>query len=179
MFFIEGSIDHSLLWCSGSPFHAAYAQPCQFLTPEEKAVALRRMKQDSHGAEKEIVDEEHFNWHWVCMALLNITQYVILCDGMVLPSHTSLCNCIAGGHRISSKIADLPNRAFLSSSQPALGYTATKAQLFTVPPNRVAFCCVLITAAFSDKFKMRGQFMIGVSLLAIIGYVHTARCEEG
>jgi hypothetical protein len=35
----------------------------------------------------------------------------------------------------------------------------------------VAFCCVLITAAFSDKYKMRGPFIIGGSLLAIIGYI--------
>lgn len=44
---------------------------------------------------------------------------------------------------------------FLPTIIQTLGYTSTKAQLYTVPPNVVAFSCVLLTAAFSDHFKMR------------------------
>lgn len=70
IFFIEGLITVcfgvlALFFMPHTPSHA------EFLTPEEKVVALRRMKQDSHGAEKDIVDEEHFNWHWVRMAVLS------------------------------------------------------------------------------------------------------------
>ena len=43
-----------------------------FLTPEETIVALSRMKQDAHGATSaDEVDQEHFSWHWVRMAILN------------------------------------------------------------------------------------------------------------
>lgn len=59
---------------------------------------------------------------------------------------------------------------FLPTIIKSLGYTATVAQLFTVPPNMCAFFVVLITAGFSDRFKMRGPFMIGGCLVAIIGY---------
>ncbi len=52
----------------------------------------------------------------------------------------------------------------------ALGYTATIAQLFTVPPNLAAFFLVLVSAGFSDRLRARGPFMLGGCLLAIIGY---------
>ena len=43
-----------------------------FLSHEEKTVALHRMKLDAHGAtDTEDVGEERFHWHWVKMALLS------------------------------------------------------------------------------------------------------------
>jgi hypothetical protein len=59
---------------------------------------------------------------------------------------------------------------FLLAIIQALGYTSTNARLFTVPPNAVVFCSVLLMALFSDRFKMRGHFMLGGCLLGIIGY---------
>lgn len=47
-----------------------------FLTPHEKEVAQRRLKEDYQGAEREEVDEEHFNWHWVRMAILNPNTWI-------------------------------------------------------------------------------------------------------
>jgi hypothetical protein len=43
----------------------------KFLMPQEREVASLRMKHDSHGAEEEIVDDEHLIWHWVRMAILS------------------------------------------------------------------------------------------------------------
>jgi len=41
----------------------------KFLTEEERALAMVRMKMDSHGATQEAdVNREHFDWHWVRMA---------------------------------------------------------------------------------------------------------------
>jgi hypothetical protein len=59
---------------------------------------------------------------------------------------------------------------FLPAIIQALGYTSTKARLFTVPLNAVVFCSVPLMALFSDRFKMRGPFMLGGCLLGIIGY---------
>ena len=43
----------------------------KFLTEEERIVAMQRMKMDYHGATAvEDVNDEHFQWHWVRMALL-------------------------------------------------------------------------------------------------------------
>lgn len=52
-----------------------------------------------------------------------------------------------------------------------MGYHATTAQLFTVPPNMAAFFTVLITAYYSDKLKSRGYFIIAGAILAIGGYI--------
>lgn len=41
----------------------------KFLSEEERTHALRRMKQDAHGATSELdVKRERFNWHWMRMA---------------------------------------------------------------------------------------------------------------
>lgn len=60
---------------------------------------------------------------------------------------------------------------FLPTIIKALGYTSTKAQLFTVPPNMCAFFLVLITAGLSDRARARGPFMIGGCVVAIAGYI--------
>lgn len=44
----------------------------KFLTEEERVVAVRRMRSDAHGATSEdLVEQEHFKWHWVRMAFLS------------------------------------------------------------------------------------------------------------
>lgn len=71
IFFIEGIITVcfgvlALCFMPHTPLHS------KFLTEEERDVALRRMRLDSHGATiQNSVDEERFDWHWVRMALLN------------------------------------------------------------------------------------------------------------
>lgn len=51
-----------------------------------------------------------------------------------------------------------------------LGYTATKAQLYSVPPY-VCACCVAIAVAFaSDKTNRRGIYLAGFTFLAIAGF---------
>jgi sugar phosphate permease len=75
IFFIEGAMTVcfgilALFFMPHAPSQAS------FLTPYEKEVALRRMKEDSHGAEPEEVDKEHFNWHWVRIAILNLNTWI-------------------------------------------------------------------------------------------------------
>ena len=66
----------------------------KFLTDEERIVALHRMKQDAHGATtEEDVGQEHFNWHWVRMALLS--PNTIFCSMawffLLIPLYVSVC----------------------------------------------------------------------------------------
>lgn len=69
IFFIEGimTVVYGLMamyFLPDTPNHAG------FLTPEEKVVAMARLRQDSHGSVTEDdVDKEKFDWHWVKMAL--------------------------------------------------------------------------------------------------------------
>jgi hypothetical protein len=60
---------------------------------------------------------------------------------------------------------------FLPSIIKGFGYTAIKAQLFTVPPNFLAFLSVIAFAWTSDKIKMRGPLILAGLTLAAIGYI--------
>lgn len=65
----------------------------KFLTEEEREVALHRMKMDAHGATNvEDVNEEHFNWHWVKMAVF--APQTLLCSlawfFLLVPLYVSL-----------------------------------------------------------------------------------------
>ena len=52
-----------------------------------------------------------------------------------------------------------------------MGYKATTAQLFTVPPNFLAFMVVVAAAWISDRIKMRGPCITVGLLIGLIGYI--------
>lgn len=60
---------------------------------------------------------------------------------------------------------------FLPSIISGLGYQRVTAQLFTVPPNFLAFLVVLIASWISDRIKMRGPLIFTGLLIAAIGYI--------
>ena len=60
---------------------------------------------------------------------------------------------------------------FLPTIIKGMGYSDVTAQLFTVPPNFLAFLVVLATSFISDKIKMRGPLIFGLFLFAAIGYI--------
>lgn len=127
----------------------------KFLMPQEREVASLRMKHDSHGAEEEIVDDEHLSLHWVRMAILSPNTWFcsLAWFFLLIPIRSSNYD-----EHVCAAFANLKAQRFslfLPTIIQTLGYTTTKAQLYTVPPNVVAFSCVLLTAAFSDHFKMR------------------------
>jgi MFS family permease len=130
-----------------SPAHA------KFLTPEERQAALNRLKLDSHGAAAENADVESFSWHWVRLAILNWNTFLLSLNffAIITPIYSY--------------------SLFLPTIIKALGYTSVKAQLFTVPPNFLAFFSVLLVGHFSDRYRMRGPFMIAGCTLAIGGYI--------
>lgn len=51
-----------------------------------------------------------------------------------------------------------------------MGYTSTTAQLLTAPPNMTGFVSVIFCSYLSDRFKVRGPFIAGGTVLGIIGY---------
>ena len=189
IFFIEGIVT-VLFGITAFFFMPHTPAEAKFLTNEERAVALHRMKADAHGAtSEEDVNLERFNWHWVRIVTQNMDTDTNRSQVRMalLNANTWFC-CLAWFFLL---IPLYSFSLFLPTIIKALGYTATTAQLLTVPPNfgelrprihllydRVAyhnsiaaFCLVLITSTFSDKFKARGPFMIAGCVLAIAGYV--------
>ena len=60
---------------------------------------------------------------------------------------------------------------FLPSIIEGMGYEDTTAQLFTVPPNFLAFLVVIGVSFLSDRIKMRGPLIISGFTIAAIGYI--------
>ena len=60
---------------------------------------------------------------------------------------------------------------FLPTIIKGLGYSRVTAQLFTVPPNFLAFLSVLAFAWTSDRIKMRGPLIAIALVLASVGYI--------
>jgi hypothetical protein len=60
---------------------------------------------------------------------------------------------------------------FLPTIIEALGYSDVTAQLFTVPPNFLAFLVVVGTSFLSDRIKMRGPLIMVGFTVAAIGYI--------
>lgn len=71
IFFIEGII--TVCFASLAFFFMpSTPADAKFLSDEERKVALARMKIDAHGStDKEDVNMEEFDWHWVKMALMS------------------------------------------------------------------------------------------------------------
>ena len=60
---------------------------------------------------------------------------------------------------------------FLPTIIKGMGYSNVTAQLFTVPPNFLAFLVVLAASWLSDRLKMRGPLIAVLFTVAAIGYI--------
>lgn len=152
IFFVEGAITivFGILTMFFLPHDPASAK---FLSAEEKDGALARMRLDSHGAAvADEVSQESFSWHWVKRAMFNWNTWLLSLNffAIITPIYSY--------------------SLFLPTIIKSLGYTAVNANLLSVPPNMAAFFTVLITGYLSDKFKMRGPFMIVGVIISMAGY---------
>ncbi|KAI0166276.1 MFS transporter-like protein [Xylariaceae sp. FL1272] len=149
IFFIEGIVT-TLFGIVCFFFMPHTPADAKFLTEEERALALARMKDDSHGAtQSSDVNLEKFDWHWVRMAFA-APQLWLSCLSwffLLIPLYSF--------------------SLFLPTIIKGLGYQDTTAQLFTVPPNVAAVFSVLLVTRISDSIKARGPLM----LIAIAGYI--------
>jgi len=59
---------------------------------------------------------------------------------------------------------------FLPTIIHSLGYSAANAQLLSIPPYVVACIFTILTGYISDKLNLRGPFLVGGAIVAIIGY---------
>jgi MFS family permease len=52
-----------------------------------------------------------------------------------------------------------------------LGYSAARAQLLTVPPFVAGCIATIIVGILSDRYNLRGPFIVGGSFVSLIGYI--------
>ncbi|KIE00143.1 MFS transporter, partial [Metarhizium majus ARSEF 297] len=125
-----------------------YPQTSSWLTPEERAFAVKRLGPyapsmgdkhwDSDVAKKTLIDP----WFWLFAA-----QYFLMANSLN-----------AFGYFAPTIVA-------------ALGYKGYEAQLLTVPPNVVAMVIVIGTCIHSDKTKERSRHILGALGFLATGYL--------
>jgi sugar phosphate permease len=120
---------------------------CKFLTERERLIAAERLIRESKSDPDEKVTMEH-----VKRAVFNIHNYT----------------CAFGFFFINITVQGLS--LFMPTLLFDLGWTATKAQLLTVPPY-VGACLIAIFIAYvSDRTRKRGLWLAIFSVSAIIGF---------
>jgi len=127
-----------------------------FLTAEERRVASARLIADKplglDPAGNTILVHEPFEWHRVLQAVFSIKTWL-----SALAYFAILTALYSFG-------------LFIPTIVQGLGYTAVRAQLFTVPPYAVAAVLTVVAAYISDRIPARGPIMLAFLPLSIAGY---------
>jgi len=135
-----------------------FPDTAKFLTEAERAWAVHRLKyQGSKRSGRLVAEADRFQWKFVVQALTDWQLYLCLFMywGIVCPLYgISL---------------------FLPTIISELGYTATVAQLLTIPIYLSATVCCILVCWFSDRAAKRGQprssYVFGPMLAILIGFI--------
>ena len=127
-----------------------------FLTNEERRVASARLIADKplglDAAGNTIIISEPFDWARVLQAVFSIKTWLSALSYLAI-----LTALYSFG-------------LFIPTIVEGLGYSAVRAQLFTVPPYAVAAVLTVIAAYLSDRIPSRGPIMLCFLPLSIAGY---------
>lgn len=131
-----------------------FPETAKFLTKEERAWVVHRLKyQGSQESGKLVAEEEGFKWRYVRDAFTDWQIYAALWMywGIVCPLYgTSL---------------------FLPSIVKELGYTSSTAQLLTVPIYITAAVLAVAVAYASDKNGQRSPYILGCMSAIAVGFI--------
>jgi MFS family permease len=141
-----------------------YPSTAKFLTAEEKTEISRRLEQDRSG----LADEFNIKYAWDAFKDWKIYAHMIskCSDHSQRASDTNMSPVTIGIYTPLYSFS-----LFLPTIVKTLGYADNKAQLMTVPPYVVACVCCISAGYFADKLQTRGVFMIGFTIVAILGFV--------
>ncbi|EEP79035.1 conserved hypothetical protein [Uncinocarpus reesii 1704] len=117
-----------------------------FRNEEERAVSIERMNRGQASEGHNVLIKRHI--------LSGFTDWKVYS-----------CAVIKMGHDASLATISV----FLPNIIKSLGYTNTQAQYMTIGPYLVAWVLMLSVCFLSDKLRMRGPFIIGATMVAIIG----------
>ncbi|KAG9192181.1 adenylosuccinate synthase [Alternaria panax] len=146
IFFFEGLF--TVLVGLAAPFLMPRSpEECWFLNERERMIATQRLVLRNGADENEKTEVHH-----VKRAVMNITNYF----------------CAFGFFFINITVQGIS--LFLPTILSDLGWTATKSQLYSVPPY-VCACLIAVAVAFiSDKTNRRGIYLAIFTIPAIAGF---------
>ncbi|KAF7966480.1 hypothetical protein HWV62_38164 [Athelia sp. TMB] len=124
-----------------------YPATAKFLTETERAHVVQMLQDDSRNA------ATHFDMKFVWQAMCDYHTYlqIGIYIGVLIPVYA-----------ISLFTPTIINE---------LGYSAANAQLLTVPPFAAGCIFTIAVGIISDKYKLRGPFVIGGAFVSLIGYI--------
>ncbi|KAH8587354.1 major facilitator superfamily domain-containing protein [Bisporella sp. PMI_857] len=146
IFIIEGILT---LVVAGGAYWIIVDSPTKasFLTDSEKQEVERRLKEDRRS----LADEFNTIYIWDALQDWKIWLHMLITIGVYTPLYSV--------------------SLFLPTIVRNMGYSKEHSQLMTVPPYVIA-CIITIGAGYmADRMETRGLFMLGFSLLAIVGWV--------
>ncbi|OLN92787.1 putative transporter C1683.12-like protein 14 [Colletotrichum chlorophyti] len=146
IFFFEGFVtvivgSFAPLWMPTGPATA------YFLDDRERAIAVERLQRE-HKADA----EEPVGLHHVKRAVMCINNYI----------------CAVGFFLVNITVQGIA--VFMPTILNDLGWTATRAQLYSVPPYVVACVTAVAVAYISDRTCRRGIYLAMLALVAVVGF---------
>ncbi|KZP27029.1 MFS general substrate transporter, partial [Athelia psychrophila] len=124
-----------------------YPATATFLSESEREHVVHMLKFDSLG------QSTHFDTKFVRQALGDYHTYLQI------------------GIYIGTIIPPAAIGLFMPTIIHELGYSAANTQLLTVPPFAAACISTIAIGIISDKYKLRGPFIIGGALVSLAGYI--------
>lgn len=146
IFFFEGIV--TMIVASSTLFYLPDTpDKCKFLSPRDRYIALERINREHKETEAEKIRPHH-----VYRAIFNINNIL----------------CALGFFFINVSVQSIS--LFLPTILNALGWTAIRSQLYSVPPYVVATFWAIFISWVSDFYKKRGYFILLNNAIAITGY---------
>lgn len=146
IFFFEGLLTIAI-GCVAPFIMPSSPDTCKQLTERERYIALERLRLEHKSDPNENVNKTH-----VKKAIFNVNNYV----------------CAGGFFCINITVQGLS--VFMPTVLNDLGWTATKAQLYSVPVYVSASAVAILIAFISDKTRLRGAYLAAFTFLGITGF---------
>ncbi|KAL2068974.1 hypothetical protein VTL71DRAFT_15312 [Oculimacula yallundae] len=121
---------------------------CKFLNTRDRYIALERINREHKESANEPTTPHHIK-----RAIFNINNLI----------------CALGFFSINVSVQSFS--LFLPTILVNLGWKALKTQFYSVPPYIVACVFAIFVARMSDVYKQRGIFIVGGTILSMIGYI--------
>ncbi|KAI9442627.1 MFS general substrate transporter [Lactarius indigo] len=146
IFFVEGLATVVVALLSYFFIHD-YPETAKFLTEEERKFIIQTLADDSKG------QATHFSTKFVWQALSDWKTYAQAANFM------------------SVFITGVAVALFTPTIVNDLGFSATHAQLLSVPPFLLAGISTYIVSIWSDRVNLRGPFIVICAMVSMAGYI--------
>jgi hypothetical protein len=137
----------------------------KFLTEDERCFVVQALREDLNG------QATYFNKKFVWQAFTDWKVYVLIVIHMWSVVSRNLGWYSKFNYYIYSTLIPVYAVAlFLPTIVHDLGYSATGAQLLTVPPFTCSCISTVVVGIYSDKVNIRGLFVLLGDVVSLIGY---------